>query len=646
MEKADPLISVSEDKCEHCFACIRVCPTKALKMGSDGDVPQLMPERCIGCGHCVTACYPGAITYRDDKDKVRELIASDRKTAAIVDPAISGEFHDITDYRKFVEMIRSLGFDYVSEIAFGVDIVARQYKELFENFRGKYYISANCPAVVRYVEKFHPVLVDNIAPIVSPMIATTKIMRKKYGGDIRVVAIGPCIAAKQDALRYIGGSKVDAVLTFVELRQLFEEEDIQEAKLEYSEFDRPLGNLGSLYPLSNGWVQAAGLSESLIDGKLITAEGQRDMMDAIFQFKDKVNFIRRNMNLFYNEGCLMGPGTSRGGEKFVRRTLVTDYVNKRLKSLSVSRWEESMQEYLQLDYSRGFSRDDQRLPEPSEEKIREILKSIGQEDSTTEMSCQVCGFRSCRDFAIAVSKGIAKPQMCHTFATRQSSQHIYSLQQTNKKLEETQKALEESEKNARQEQQVAKEASQRATTMLKKLPSAVVIVDEKLKILESNEQFVEIMGDQAKEINEVIPGLVGADLKSMLNYNVHNLFSFVLKNNEDIMNRDVKLGDRLFNMSVFVINKDKIAGAVLRDMYKPEVRKEEVIRRVTDVIDDNLNMVQQMGYLLGENASVIEKKLHTIIESFEKDDHQGGGKPERKRDNHKDTGKQKEKGSS
>lgn len=624
--KQEPLIYIDKTTCEQCYACVRVCPTKALKISGEQGYPELMPERCIGCGHCVTACSPGSIKYRKEKEKTRRLIHDNNKIAAIVDPSISGEFHDITDYRKFVEMIRALGFDIVSEIAFGVDVIAAQYKELLENFKGKYYITSNCPAVVRYVEKFHPELVDNMAPLVSPMIAMAKIMRKQYGGDLKVVSIGPCIAAKQEALRYTGASKVDAVLTFVELREMFEENEIIESKLEYSDFDPPIGSKGSLYPISRGWLQASGMSEDLIKGKVITAEGQKDMIDAIFQFKENVDFIRRNLNLFYNEGCLMGPGTSRGGKKFVRRTLVTDYVAKRLETISKGKWNEHMREFLQLDYSCGFSKDDQRLPEPSEEKINEILKIIGQESSDQQMGCQVCGYRSCRDFAIAVSKGIARPEMCHTYTARKSKQYIESLRKTNKKLEETQEALELSEKTARKEQQLAKEASQRSTTMLKKLPSAVVIVDENLKILESNEQFIEIMGDEAREINDIIPGLVGADLKSLLSYNVHNLFSFVLKNNEDIMNRDIKLGERLFNMSIFTINKNKIVGAVLRDMYQPEVRKEEIIRRVTDVIDDNLNMVQQIGYLLGESASVIEKKLSTIIETYKDEDDKGKDK--------------------
>ena len=63
----------------------------------------------------------------------------------------------------------------------------------------KYYISTACPVVVSYVEKFQPELLDNLAPLVSPMIATAKIVRKLYGENIKVIYIGPCINSKDES---------------------------------------------------------------------------------------------------------------------------------------------------------------------------------------------------------------------------------------------------------------------------------------------------------------------------------------------------------------------------------------------------------------------------------------------------------------
>ncbi len=74
--------------------------------------------------------------------------------------------------------------------------------------------------------------------------------------------------------------------------------------------------------------------------------------------------------------------------------------------------------------------------------------------------------------------------------------------------------------------------------------------------------------------------------------------------------------DKLYNVSVFTIKKRKIVGAVIRDLYVPEVRNEEIISRVTEVVDKNLELVQKIGFLLGEGASETEAMMNSIIESF------------------------------
>jgi hypothetical protein len=42
-----------------------------------------------------------------------------------------------------------------------------------------------------------------------------------------------------------------------------------------------------------------------------------------------------------------------------------------------------------------------------------------------------------------------------------------------------------------------------------------------------------------------------------------------------------------------------------------------VIKRVSEVIDKNLEMVQKIGYLLGEGASETEQMLNSIIEFYQ-----------------------------
>ncbi len=611
-----PIVEIIKDKCNLSYSCVRVCPVNAIEVKLNKDYARIIPERCIGCGNCTSVCPEDAIVYRNSLQDLKEVLKSEQKKVAIVAPSISGEFHDITDYRKFVQMIRHLGFDYVNEVSFGADIIALKYAELFQNFKGKYYISSACPVVVQHIQKFQPEIIENLAPLVSPMIASAKIARKLYGKDCEITYIGPCIDSKDEALLYTDDGKIDAVITFQELRELFLERDIHEGTVEFSDFDPPIGYKGSLFPISNGLLQAADISEDLLTGKVITAEGTSNCINATKQFNEEIETIKKHFNLYFCEGCLMGPGTSKGGEKFIRHTRVTDYANKRLKGFDLKKWKNEVDKFCELDFSRTFKSDDQRIETPSEDKIKEILKAIGKEGKDPDLGCNACGYNTCRDFAIAVAKGLAKVDMCLTYSLRNRHDYIKALKTTNEKLAQTQKALQESEQIAQKEKETAKEASDTVSSMLQKLPSGVVIIDKNLKIIQSNNSFIEMLGEEAKSIDEVIPGLIGADLKTLLPFNVYNLFSNVFSTKENILNRDIHLEDKLLNLSVFTIRKDKIVGAVFRDMYSPEVRKEEVLKRVTDVIDKNLTMVQKIGFLLGEGASETEQMLNSIIELY------------------------------
>ena len=226
MSRTEPVLFINAEKCRNSYSCVRVCPVNAIEVKPQKKNPVILSDRCIGCGLCFVSCTPHAVEFRDSTADVKRMLASGKKTVALIAPSIASEFDDITDYRKFVGMIRTLGFDYVHENSFGVDLIAHAYADFFSKAKGKYYITANCPAIVKLIEKFNPGLVPNLAPLVSPMAATAMVVRELYGDDVSVVFIGPCIDAKDETALYRSGKLVDNVLTFIELRKLFEEFNI------------------------------------------------------------------------------------------------------------------------------------------------------------------------------------------------------------------------------------------------------------------------------------------------------------------------------------------------------------------------------------------------------------------------------------
>lgn len=616
MSDRKPVLYINDEKCRNSYSCVRVCPVNAIEVKPQRAHPFILPGRCIGCGLCYVSCSPHAIEFRDSRDEVKFLLSSGKKTAALIEPSIASEFDDITDYRKFVGMVRSLGFDYVHEVSFGVDLIAASYARLFKKAEGKYMITANCPSIVKLVEKFHPEMVPNLAPLVSPMIATAMVVKELYGPDVATVQIGPCIDAKDEALNYNSGKLVDGVLTFAELRKLFDEFNIQERIVKLSDFDPPHGNWGALYPLPAGIIQAGGIKRDMVSSSVITASGKEDILEAIHDFDKYIDTIKHHFNLFFCHGCMLGPGMEKHNERFRRRALVRKYAEKRTGQIDKELWQKNMDKWMKLDLSRSFTADDQRIPEPPEEAIIEVLKIVGKDSPDEEINCGACGYLSCRDFASTVAKGLAIPEMCHTFNLRNKQEYIETLRQTNRKLAETKKALKESEELARREKEIAQSASDMMNNMLEKLPTGVVIVDNNLKILHSNHSFINIIGEDAKVIADVIPGLAGADIKTLIPFNVYNMFTFVIKEDEPVVSKDVHFEDKMLNISIFPIKKNKMCGAIIRDLYSPEVQGEEVTNRVTEVIEKNLEMVQKIGFLLGEGASETEQMLNSIIESY------------------------------
>ncbi len=604
------LVVVDPKKCNLSFTCIRVCPAKAIKIADRH--AQVVPSRCIGCGNCVTVCAQNAILFRDDKTKVNELFKLPTPVAAICDPSISGEFTDITDYRKFVGMLRAIGFKYVLDTAFGVDLVAFKYRDLFNDFHGKYYITTNCPPVHSYVEKTHPELVENLAPIVPPYVAMAKVVRHYYGSGTNVVYITSCVAAKDDVHYFKNDGKINGVLTFIELRELFAANGITENSVEFSEFDPPVGRKGGLFPISRGFLQAVDINQELLSGNIIITEGRNNFLQSISEFKTEIG-LKQHLDLFYCEGCIMGPGNSPGGKKFMRRSQVIKYVNKRLKGIDLVTWQEQIEMFHTLDLSRRFKPQDKRLPYPEESEIQRVLHEMGKSKTEDQLGCGACGYPSCREFAVAHCQGLTNYEMCYSYTINKLHTFISKVNSANDKLKKTKEALKESEEKARIGEQAAREAAETTTAMLDKISSGVVIVDENLKVIESNKAFINMLGEDARMIDEMIPGLRGAELISLIPF--YRLFSSVLQSGQDLLNRDTPFGNSILNVSVFTIKKQKIVGGIIRDLIAPDVRKEEVINRAREVIKENLENVQQIAFLLGESASKTEKILKSIIDA-------------------------------
>lgn len=432
------LVTTVPDRCRVCYTCVRECPVKAIRI-LNGQA-EVIPERCIGCGNCVKVCSQGAKVHLDSRERVSNLLSSGQTTVACLAPSFSAEFGDGESYRNLVGMIRELGFDRVVEVAFGADLIAGKYKRLNHSASAGY-ITSDCPAIVNYIEYYHPSLTRSLAPVASPVMATARVARQKYGEDAAVVFIGPCIAKKAES------TETDAVLTFRELREMLDQACITPENSVPSDFDPPESGKGSIFPVSRGLLQNVNATDDIADGDFIVAEGKADIKDAIREFEHG-NLGTQNLELLCCEGCIMGPGMTTTARRYSRRTRITNYVREKLENLHEERWQEDILEFSSIDLTNQFRANGKNTRQPDPAEIEKILGRMGKNDETDHLNCGACGYDTCIEHAIAIVEGLAETEMCLPYTINTLHDSIGKLNVSNEKLANARTALKQSEKLA------------------------------------------------------------------------------------------------------------------------------------------------------------------------------------------------------
>jgi signal transduction histidine kinase/iron only hydrogenase large subunit-like protein len=439
------LVSTIRERCRVCYTCVRECPAKAIRIA--GGQAEVIPSRCIGCGSCVLVCSQGAKRVLSSVEDVNGLLRSGARVAACVAPSYPAEIGE-RDVRQMVGSLRRLGFSLVCEVAFGADLVARAYRGLLAQRPGDSFIATACPAIVNFVERYHPDLMPHLAPIASPMLATARALRARYGAETKIVFIGPCIAKKGEAATLTGQDRVDAVLTFRELRDMLDSEGIRMREVSPSDFDPPRAGLGGVFPLPRGSLQTAGIDEDLTSSQVVSADGRSAFPEALHEYSAGALDVHLLELLCCRGGCVMGAGMSVHLPPFVRRALVSRQMQRQLAQFDRAAWSAEMDELRDLRMGRSFQAVSQSMPTPSADEIHTIMIEMGKLGPDDELNCGACGYDTCRAHAVAIFRGLAEDEMCLPYTIERLKKTVQKLDLSNTKLESTQQALVQAEKLA------------------------------------------------------------------------------------------------------------------------------------------------------------------------------------------------------
>jgi len=407
-------------------------------------------------------------------------------------------------------------------------------------------------------------------------------LRQIYGNDIGIIFIGPCISKKLEADN--NPMLLNLALTFKEFREWIANEKIMPEKSEREtyKFIPYEAQKGKIYPVDGGMIKTLEENISICDNNFINLSGIDNIINILNNDDIHQEEFKFYELLSCNGGCISGHGMTNTKSILSKRKLIINNTpikqniehNIKIKDLSIK-----------MIY-KPDNLIDNNYPENI---IQNILNKIGKYSKEDELNCGGCGYNTCRNFAKAVLDGKAELNMCVSFM-RQLAQ-------------------------------------KKANKLIQTMPSGVIIVDDKLQVIECNYNFVNLIGENAKIIYNNISGLQGANLRKIIPF--YEIFEEVLETSNDILDKDIFYEDKILKCSIFVIEKNHIIGGIFQDITQPTFKKEQIIRQAQKVIQKNLQTVQQIAYLLGENASETEISLTSIIDLFLPKNSQQRGKNER-----------------
>ncbi len=428
------IISTISQRCKRCYSCIRECPARAILVFNGQAV--VMEDRCISCGHCVKVCSQNAKKILGDTDLVLSQIIPHGNSIAMLAPSFPASFPE--DYSKLATALKKIGFNYVTEAAFGADLVSKIYSDYFERNDDTTIISSPCPAVYNLIEKYHEEVVPNLAKVVSPMIAMGRYLKKNFGDQYKIVFIGPCIAKKSEYVDDEVKGAIDAVLTFKELKEVFKELQIDLSQLEDSELDPPHAYMGKTYPLTGGLLKTSSISGDILEQETIVVEGKSRVAEIIDEIKSG-NIKSKFVDILFCEGCISGPGIDSDLNYYSKREKVINYVHDKINSFDKRVWQSNLYNSRDLDLTRNFSSKTQRRPMPEEEEIKSILARTNKFKKTDELNCGSCGYTSCRDYAVHIAKGLAEDDMCLPYLIEKTERSYKELKDTQEQLHSAEK---------------------------------------------------------------------------------------------------------------------------------------------------------------------------------------------------------------
>ncbi len=306
MNKFYHSVYLCEKRCTGCFACLKRCPTQAIRIKNGKS--SIIPEFCIDCGECSRQCPHHAKRCR--RDRLEEIRDKFSYLVALPAPALYSQFNHLEDVNIILTAILLSGFDDVFEVSVGAEIVSAASKDYIESHPEQWpLISTACPTIERLIRVRFPNLINHLLPILPPMEVAAQLARERAmettglpSDQIGIVFISPCPSKVAFAQSPLGleKSNVDCVIGI---------KDFYPILLSHMrEAEGDIRRLSQSGTLGKGWAISGGEAAGIASSEYLAADGIENVIRVLDDLEDEkfepgLHFVELNS---CSAGCVGG----------------------------------------------------------------------------------------------------------------------------------------------------------------------------------------------------------------------------------------------------------------------------------------------------------------------------------------------------
>lgn len=304
-------------------------------------------------------------------------------------------------------------------------------------------ISQPCAAVVNYVMYHKPELIAHLSPVQSPMMCIAIYIRKILGYQGKIAAISPCIA-KTDEFR--DTKVINYNVTMAHLKNYFEENRItfprEKIRTEFA-FDLAQGWEGNIFPRPGGLMKNLLVHDPEME--ITTSEGPGQLYEELECYLDQnpsaLPTVFDVLNCEY--GCNGGPATGKDCQRFVMNDIMHEVERYSRRQRKANTTKKGMdKQYAEFDrtlrledFLRNYDSRRTKSVTVTEADIEKAYRDMGKTTNIERnFDCHACGYKSCRDMAIALARGINEKENCHEYMMKMIREERQKVSEVNKEV--------------------------------------------------------------------------------------------------------------------------------------------------------------------------------------------------------------------